>query len=45
MNPNEEFYVCPNHTATGGYESCCSCGGWLDDEEERLCTEAKCLNS
>ena len=36
----EDFYVCPNHRATGGYESCCSCGGW-EDEEPKLCTEAK----
>ncbi len=38
---NEEFYVCPNHIKTGGYESCCACGGWSDGEEEQECTEAK----
>ncbi len=37
----EEFYVCPNHIRTGGYESCCSCGGWGMFEEKRECTEAK----
>ena len=36
----EDFYVCPNHIEQGGYESCCQCGGWSEDEEERLCTEA-----
>lgn len=36
-----DFYVCPNHAATGGYESCCVCGGWDEDAERgRLCTEA-----
>jgi hypothetical protein len=36
-----DFYVCPNHVATGGYESCCVCGGWDEDAEQgRLCTEA-----
>ncbi len=37
----KEFYVCPNHIRTGGYESCCSCGGWDDDEEKKECTESK----
>ena len=36
----EEFYVCPNHCATGGYESCCDCGGWEEGEEQKECTEA-----
>jgi hypothetical protein len=38
----EDCYVCPNHCKTGGYESCCSCGGWEDDDPDydRLCTEA-----
>jgi hypothetical protein len=35
-------YVCPNHVCTGGYESCCECGGWepgaIDDGQR--CTEA-----
>lgn len=35
----DDFYVCPNHEETGGYESCCACGGWAEDEEERYCTE------
>ena len=38
---NGTFYVCPNHIRTGGWESCCSCGGWEPDDpdHERLCTE------
>ncbi len=36
----EDFYVCPHHEAEGGYEPCCECGGWEEDEEPRLCTEA-----
>lgn len=35
----EEFYVCPQHCGTGGYESCCGCGGWEEGEEEKFCTE------
>lgn len=35
----EDFYCCPNHCKTGGYEGCCSCGGWEEDETPRLCTE------
>jgi hypothetical protein len=35
----EEFYVCPHHCDTGGYESCCSCGKWSENEPHRLCTE------
>ena len=36
-----DFYVCPQHVGTGGYESCCNCGGWTEDDEDygRLCTE------
>lgn len=30
----QDFFVCENHSATGGYEACCACSG------ERLCTEA-----
>ncbi len=30
----EDFYVCPQHIRTDGYESCCACEG------DRLCTEA-----
>lgn len=37
----EDFYVCPNHIRTGGYESCCACGGWEEDEEERECSESE----
>lgn len=38
----EEFYVCPNHIKTGGYESCCACGGWEEDDPDygKICTEA-----
>lgn len=39
MKNYNEFYVCPNHQATSGYESCCPCGGWRDYEEKRLCSE------
>lgn len=35
----EDFYVCPHHVSTGGYESCCPCGDWAEDEPHRLCTE------
>lgn len=37
-----EFYVCPDHIRTGGYESCCDCGGWEPDDPDRgrLCSEA-----
>lgn len=34
------FYCCPNHCDTGGYESCCACGGWETGEEERECSES-----
>ena len=34
MKEDEEFYVCPQHQSTNGFESCCSCTG------DRLCTEA-----
>lgn len=36
-----EFYVCPDHVATGGYESCCECGGWTTGSPDygRLCSE------
>lgn len=39
----QEIYVCPNHIKTGGYESCCVCGGWEKDDEDygRECTEAE----
>lgn len=30
----EEFFVCKNHIATGGYESCCACS------EGRPCSES-----
>lgn len=35
------WYVCPDHIRTGGWESCCSCGGWEPDDSDRgrLCTE------
>jgi hypothetical protein len=38
----EDFYVCPDHVATHGYESCCECGGWLTGDPNcgRLCSEA-----
>ena len=36
---DREGYVCPNHEDTWGWEPCCSCGGWKDGEEKRLCTE------
>ena len=38
----DDFYVCPHHEHTGGYESCCECGGWEDGDENfgRLCTQA-----
>jgi chaperonin cofactor prefoldin len=38
-----DSYVCPAHNATGGYESCCECGGWHDDDPDRgrLCSEAQ----
>jgi hypothetical protein len=39
MTDETDFYVCPNHTRTGGWESCCSCGGWAEGEPLRLCTE------
>lgn len=34
-DPDDDFYVCPQHWKTGGYETCCLCKG------DRLCTEAK----
>lgn len=36
-------YTCPDHVRTGGYESCCACGGWAegDPDRGRLCSEAK----
>jgi hypothetical protein len=39
----DDFYVCPNHVQTGGWESCCSCGGWKEGEPNygRICTEAE----
>lgn len=40
--PDEaEFYVCPDHTRTGGHESCCECGGWEPGAEDygRQCSE------
>lgn len=42
-----DFYVCPNHCRTGGYESCCACGGWeeSDEDEGRECTEANSNNT
>lgn len=38
----EDFYVCPHHMSTGGYESCCACGDWEEGDEDygRECTEA-----
>lgn len=38
-----KFYVCPQHIGTGGYESCCTCGGWEpgDPDYGRKCTEAE----
>ncbi len=36
----KDFYVCPNHIKSGGYESCCACGGWKKGEEKLECTEA-----
>ena len=35
----EDFYVCPHHQTTGGYEDCCNCAGWCEDEPKRLCTQ------
>ncbi len=35
----DEKYTCPHHCGTGGYESCCYCGMWNEDEPHRLCTE------
>ena len=39
---SDDFYVCPQHAGTGGYESCCNCGGWAADDPDygSLCTEA-----
>ena len=39
--PQVEFYICPNHIRTGGWESCCVCGGWKSDDPDygKLCTE------
>jgi hypothetical protein len=34
------LYTCPNHQNTGGYESCCECGGWEANEVERECDES-----
>jgi hypothetical protein len=41
-----DFYVCPQHLKTGGYESCCNCGGWDKSSPEygRTCTEAELEN-
>ena len=39
MNESNVFYCCPNHQKTSGYEPCCSCGGWSEDEIPRLCSE------
>jgi len=38
----DDFYTCPDHIATGGYESCCACGGWTEDDPDRgrKCSEA-----
>jgi len=36
----KDFYVCPHHREMGGWESCCACSGWREDEPHRLCTEA-----
>lgn len=38
-----DFYVCPQHAGTGGYEPCCNCGGWKPDDPDfgKLCTEAE----
>lgn len=40
---NKDFYVCPHHMSTGGYESCCACEGWKDGDPDygRKCSEAK----
>jgi hypothetical protein len=37
------IYVCPAHAATGGYEACCNCGGWAEDDPDRgrKCSEAE----
>lgn len=42
MMMSEDFYVCPQHMGTGGYESCCNCSGWQEDDPNygRRCTEA-----
>jgi hypothetical protein len=39
---SDGFYCCPQHQGTGGYESCCGCGGWEegDPDNGRICTEA-----
>jgi len=36
-----DLYVSPDHQRTGGYESCCDCGGWPpgDPYEGRRCDE------
>jgi hypothetical protein len=41
-DPPAPHYTCPDHIATQGYEPCCACGGWTDDDPDRgrLCTEA-----
>jgi hypothetical protein len=40
---SDDFYVCPQHMRTGGYESCCDCGGWGEDspEDGQRCSEAE----
>ncbi len=39
---DSDFYVCPQHMGTGGYERCCNCGGWDEGNpnHDRKCTEA-----
>jgi hypothetical protein len=42
FDKDSPFYVCPQHAGTGGYESCCNCGGWEEGDPNygRECTEA-----
>ncbi len=39
MEKEKDFYVCPHHQDTGGYEDCCNCGEWEEGEPHRLCSE------
>lgn len=41
-----DFYVCPHHEGTGGYESCCNCGEWEEGDPNygRHCSEENIAN-